>query len=163
MLASDVTDQTQYYINEIASGDTPAEKEQDLRAQFELPPKPKAFIDDDDVARMNHLNQLAATRDVAALRLEMCLAPEPSILKSDIKIPREVLQNTSYLCQLKLKQPRDLAGDETANTDGMKSTESSQSDTSTEPSGDHLLHKPSMLDVLNAYDPAKPLTITALA
>lgn len=155
MLASDVTDRTQYYGNEIAEGDNLEEKEQDLRAQFELPPKPKQFIDDDDVARMARLNQLAATRDVAALRLEMCLAPEPTIQESRIKIPREVLQNTSHLCQLKISQPLDLSAAADTGGDAADSSETALP-------GHQLPHKPSMLDVLNAYDPSRPLTITAL-
>ena len=85
-----------------------------------------------DAARMKKLNAYASSNNMAALRLEICFAPEMTITVGDVDyIAEPVLSNTSHLLQQKLAQQ------------GLIKTTPT----------------PTLLDVLNSYDASKPLQV----
>ena len=131
MLSSDITDQKQIEIKQPAV-DTSAY----------------------DAARMARLNEYAATNNMAAMRLEICFAPETGVAVGDTQyVPESVVQNSSHLLQQKLAhdsliKPTVNPHVEAASSQTQISTPDNQSTTA------------SLLDVLNSYDAEKPLKIT---
>ncbi len=124
MLSSDISDQKQSQLE-------PAPESESQR------------VFEHDALRMARLNQYAASNNLAAMRLEICLSPESDITVGDVNYVAEpVLKNTSHLQQLKLA--------EQALTKSMPIIGTGQEDDAA---------TPSLLDVLNSYDASKPLQV----
>ena len=108
-----------------------------------------------DAARMARLNEYTASNNMAAMRLEICFAPEVSVNVGDVKyVSESVLHNSSHLLQQKLTQQSLVKP--TVN-EVERSANMSQNSI---PPLEKQSSTASLLDVLNSYDADKPLKIT---
>ena len=138
MLSSDISDQKQIEIKQPAV-DTSAY----------------------DAARMLRLNEYAAKNNMAAMRLEICFAPEIGVAVGDINyVPESVVQNSSHLLQQKLALGSLIKP--TASALAQAAGSSIPSQHSALPL-ENQSSTASLLDVLNSYDADKPLKITAFS
>lgn len=103
-------------------------------------------------ARISRLNEYVASQNFAAMRLEICLEQEQSVAVGDHDfISQRVVESNSLLQQLKIGE---------ANL--IKPKLANEAETTTGQANLALPAAPlasTMLDMLNQYDPSKPLQI----